>query len=73
MLQNGTMVFNQSMPPNTALKVYINEWVQIQPFTYSQLTRYGDASISTPIFLYDPNDLPVTNDSQRIMYVSLYT
>lgn len=32
MLQNTDALSFETTPPNTALDVYINEWVKIQPF-----------------------------------------
>ena len=66
-LQNGTGYSSETMPPDRALNVYINKWVQNQPFPCSEVTHQEHASLSNPVFSYDPNDIPVTRDSAKTM------
>ena len=67
-LQNDTKDPSEAMPPNIALDVYINEWVQIQPFLCSEVTAHQErSSLSKPVFSYDPNDIPVTRNSAKTM------
>ena len=39
MLQNTDTVPPETTPPNTAVDVYINQWVQIRPFYLRRLLR----------------------------------
>ena len=48
-------------PVNRPVDIYLDEWVQIQPFLCLGATQRRDTSASNPAFSYDPTRYPMLN------------
>ena len=57
---------NYYVPPNRAVNVYLDEWVEIW-LLYLGVTQRRNFSASTPAFLYDPTHLPMTGTGERLL------